>query len=67
MPGLYANSYAMSLALYHTTSMFSFHFQAKTNLKHAWKVLGCVGIIDENTSLFVKEVNSALIASFHLF
>ena len=29
--------------------------------------MGGVGIIDKNTSLFVREANSASIASFHLF
>jgi hypothetical protein len=39
----------------------------KTYLKPTGKVLGGVGITDENTSLFLKEANSASIASFHLF
>jgi hypothetical protein len=39
----------------------------KTNLKPTGKVLGGVGITDENTSLFLRVANSASIASFHLF
>jgi hypothetical protein len=39
----------------------------KTHLKPTGKVLGGVGITDENTSLFLREANSASITSFHLF
>jgi hypothetical protein len=39
----------------------------KTHLKPTGKVFGDVGITDENTSLFLREANSASIASFHLF
>ena len=42
-------------------------FGRKTHLKPTGKVFGGVGIIDENSSLLLSEVNSASIASFHLF
>jgi hypothetical protein len=36
-------------------------------LKPIGKVLGGVGITDENTSLLASEANSASVASLHLF
>ena len=67
MPGLCVNPCATSLALYLTTSLFSFRFRMKTHLKPTGKVFGGVGITCENTSLLLREANSASIASFHLF
>ena len=65
MPGLCMNPYATSLALYLTTSLFSFRFQTKTHLNPTGKTLGGVGIADVNTFLLVSEAISAWIASFH--
>jgi hypothetical protein len=39
----------------------------ETHLKPTEKVLGGVGITDDNTSLFLREAIYASIASFHLF
>ncbi len=67
MPSLCMNPCATSLALYLTTSLFSFLFWMKTDLKPTGKVFGGVGITDENTSLLLREANSTSIDSFYLF
>ena len=59
MLGLYVNPYATSLALYLTTSLFSFRFRTKTHLKPTEKTLEGVGIADVNTPLLVSEAISA--------
>jgi hypothetical protein len=66
-PGLYVKPCATNLALYLTTSLFSFLFQTKTHLNQTEKVLGGVGIMPGNTFLFLSEFSPASIASFHLF
>jgi hypothetical protein len=66
MPDLCMNPYATSLALYLTTSLFSFHFRMETHLNPTGWVLGGVGITLLNTSLFLSESSSTSIASFHL-
>jgi hypothetical protein len=66
MTCFYVNPCATSLALYLTTSLFSFHFQMKTHLNPTGYVLGGVGITLLNTSLFLSESSSVSIASFHL-
>ena len=66
MPVLYVNPCATSLALYLTTLFFSFLLRTKTHFDPTWKIFRGVGITDENTSHFLSECNSALIASFHL-
>jgi hypothetical protein len=65
--GLCVKPCATSLALYLTTSLFSFLFQMKTHLNSIGKVLGGVGIMSVNAFLFLSELSSASIASFHLF
>jgi hypothetical protein len=50
-----------------TTSLFSFLFQMNTNLNPIGKILGSAGITSVNTFLFLSELSSASIASFHLF
>jgi hypothetical protein len=67
MPDLSVNPYATSLALYLTTSLFSFLFGMNTHLNSTGKILGGVGITSVNTFLFLSELSSASIASFHLF
>jgi hypothetical protein len=59
MSGLCVNPCATSLALYLTTSLFSFRFQTKIHLNPIGKIFGAVGIADENTFLFVSEAISA--------
>ena len=54
MPGLYVNPCATSLALYLTTSLFSFRFRMKTHLKPTGKVFGGVDITDENNFPFIE-------------
>ena len=66
MPGLCVNPCATSLALYLTTSLFSFLLRTKTHFDPTRKIFRGIGITDENTSHFLSECNSALIASFHL-
>jgi hypothetical protein len=66
MSSLCVNPCATSLALYLTTSLFSFCLQIKTHLNPTRWILGGVGITFLNTSLFLSESSSALIASFHL-
>jgi hypothetical protein len=65
--GLCVKPCATSLALFLTTSLFSFLFQTKIHLNPIGKVLGGVGITFVNTFLFLSELSSASIASFHLF
>jgi hypothetical protein len=65
--GLCVKPYATGLTLYPTISLFSFIFQTKTHLNPTGKVLGGVDIISMNTFLFLSEVSSASIVSFHLF
>jgi copper homeostasis protein CutC len=60
------NPYATSLALYLTTLLFSFLLRTKTHFDPTEKILPGAGVTDENTSHFLSECNSALIASFHL-
>jgi hypothetical protein len=60
------NPCATSLALYITTSLFSFLLWMKTYFDLTEKILRGVSITDENTSYFLSECNSASIASFHL-
>jgi hypothetical protein len=64
--GLYVELCASSLTLYLTTSLFSFLFRMKTHLNPIGKILGGVGITSVNTFLFLSELSSASIASFHL-
>jgi hypothetical protein len=59
MLGLCANPYATSLALYLTTSLFSFNFLTKTYLKPIEKTLEGVGIADVNIPLLVSNAISA--------
>jgi hypothetical protein len=66
MPGLYVNPCASSLALYLTTSLFSFCFRMKTHLNPTGWILGGVGITLLNISLLFSEQSSISIASFHL-
>src|SRR5438132_2536245 len=66
MPGLCVNPCATSLALYLTTSLFSFLLRTKTHFDPTGNVFRGVGITEVNTSLFLSESNSASIASFHL-
>jgi hypothetical protein len=66
MSSLCVNPCATSLALYLTTSLFSFRFQMKTHLNPIGWILGGVGITFLNTFLFLSESRSALIVSFHL-
>jgi hypothetical protein len=66
MLGLDVNPCATSLALYLTTSLFSFHFWIKTHLNPVGWILGGVGITVLNTSLFFSESSSVSIASLHL-
>jgi hypothetical protein len=65
--GVCVNPCTTSLALYLTTSLFSFLFQMNTNLNPAGKILRGVGITSVNTFFFLSELSSASIASFHLF
>jgi hypothetical protein len=59
MLGLCVNPCAISLALYLTTSLFSFRFWTKTHLKPIGKTLQGVGTADVNTPLLVSEAISA--------
>jgi hypothetical protein len=54
--GLCVKPCATSLALYLTSSLFSFLFRTKTHLNPTGKVLGGVGITSMNTFLFLKRV-----------
>jgi hypothetical protein len=65
--GLYVNPCATSIALYFTTSLFLFIFRTKTHLNPTGKVLGGVDITSLNTFLFLSELSSVSIVSFHLF
>jgi hypothetical protein len=65
--GVCVNPCTTSLALYLTTSLFSFLFQMNTNLNPVGKILRGVGITSVNTFFFLSELSSASIASFHLF
>jgi hypothetical protein len=65
--GLCVKPCASNLALYLTTSLFSFLFQMKIHLNPTGNVLGGVGITSVNTFLFLSELSSASIVSFHLF
>jgi hypothetical protein len=67
MPGLCIKSCVTNLALYLTTSLFLFLFRTKTHLNPTGNVLGGVGITYVNTFLFLSELRSASIVSFHLF
>jgi hypothetical protein len=67
MTGLYMNPCSTNLALYFITSLFSFLFRMNTHLNPIGKILRGVGITSVNTFLFLSELNSASIASFHLF
>jgi hypothetical protein len=82
-PSLYVKSCTTSLALYLTTSLFSFLFrmkthlnpislfsflfQMKTHLNPIGNVLQGVGITSVNTFPFLIELSSSSIVSFHLF
>jgi hypothetical protein len=66
-PGLYIKPCATSLALYLTTSLFLFLFRTKTHLNPIGMVLRGVGITSVKTFLFLSELSSASITSFHLF
>jgi hypothetical protein len=66
MPGLCVKPWATSLALYLTTSLFSFRLRTKTHLNPIGKTLGGVGIASVNTFRLLSEANSTWIASFHL-
>jgi hypothetical protein len=66
LSGLCVNPCATNLALYLTTSLFSFYFRMKTHLNPTGWILGGVVITLLNTSLFLSESTSASIASFHL-
>jgi hypothetical protein len=66
MLGLCVNPFATSLAMYLTTSLFSFRFQMKTHLNPTGWILGGVDITLLNTSLFLSESSSASITSFYL-
>jgi hypothetical protein len=57
IPGLCVNPCATDLALYLTTSLFSFRLWTKTHLYPTGKILGGVGIADVNTFLLVSESN----------
>jgi hypothetical protein len=65
--GLCVNPCTTSLALYFTTSLFSFLFRTKTYLNPIGKILRGVGITSVNTFLFLSELSSTSIASLHLF
>jgi hypothetical protein len=67
IPSLYVKPCATNLALYLTTSLFSFFFQTNTHLNLIGKILGGVGITYVTTFLFSSELSSTSIASFHLF
>jgi hypothetical protein len=67
MTGLYVNPCSTNLALYFITSLFSFLFRMNTHLNPIGKILRGVGITSVNTFLFLSELSSASIASFHLF
>jgi hypothetical protein len=58
-PGLCVKPYAISLALFLTTSLFVFLFRTKTHLNPTGKVSGDVGITSMNTFLFLSELSSA--------
>jgi hypothetical protein len=64
--GLCVKPCAASLSLYLTTSFFCL-FLTKPHLNPTGKVLGGVGITSMNTFLFLSELSSPSIASFHLF
>src|SRR5436190_189201 len=66
MLSLCVNTCATSLALYLTTSLFSFLLRTKTHFDPTGKVFRGLGITTVNTSYFLSECNSASIASFHL-
>jgi hypothetical protein len=66
MLGLCVNPCVTNLALYLTTTVFSFCFQIKTHLNLTRWIRGGVGITLLNTCLFLNELSSALITSFHL-
>jgi hypothetical protein len=55
MLGLYVNPCATSLALYLTTSLFSFCLHMKTHLNPTGKILGGLGIATVNTSFFLRR------------
>jgi hypothetical protein len=63
---LFVNPCTTSLALYLTTSLFSFYFRMKTYLNPTRWIIGGVVITLLNTSLFLSESCLASIASFHL-
>jgi hypothetical protein len=65
--GLCVKPCATSITLYLTTSLFSFLFRTKIYLNPIGKVLRGVCITSVNTFLFLSELSSASIASFHLF
>jgi hypothetical protein len=67
MLGLCVNPCAINLALYLTTSLFSFLFRMNTHLNPIGKILGGVGITSVNTFPFLSKLSSVSIASFHLF
>ena len=64
MPGFCVKPCAMSLALYLTTSLFSFRFWRKTHLNPTGKTLGGVGIASVNTFLLLSEAISACVLPF---
>jgi hypothetical protein len=66
MPNLYVNPCATSLALYLTTSLFSFLLRTKTHFDPIGKIFQEVGITDKNTTYFLSKRNSTSIVSFHL-
>jgi hypothetical protein len=65
--GLYVKPCVTRLALYLTTSLFLFLFRTKTHLNPTGKVMRGVGITSVNTFLFLSELSSVSIVSFHLF
>jgi hypothetical protein len=67
MSGHCVNPCATSLILYLTTSLFLFLFRMNTHLNPTGKILGGVRITLVNTFIFLSELSSASIASFHLF
>jgi hypothetical protein len=56
MPGLCVNPCATNLALYLTTSLFSFLFQMNTHLNPTEKMLGGVGISSSDHISFLKRI-----------
>jgi hypothetical protein len=67
MSGLCIHPCVTNIVLYLTTSLFSFLFRMNTHFNLTGKILGGVDITSVNTFLFLSELSSVSIASFHLF